>query len=90
MPTRRREDMQNNPSHDPVNHPSHYTQGGIECIDAIKASMTEIEFRGFLKGQVIKYMWRYALKGKPVEDLKKAEFYRNRLVEEIEKSEEKK
>jgi hypothetical protein len=68
---------------DPVNHPSHYTQGGIECIDAIKASMTEAEFRGFLKGQVIKYIWRYELKGKPGEDLNKADFYLKRLRKEV-------
>ena len=59
---------------DPVNHPAHYTSGDIECIDAIAASMTPPEYEGFLKGQVIKYVWRYRLKGKPVEDLKKAAF----------------
>lgn len=69
---------------DPVNHPSHYTAGGIECIDAIKASMTHEEFCGFLKGNVIKYTWRYKQKGKPVEDLKKAQWYQNRLIQEEE------
>lgn len=72
---------------DPVNHPNHYTSGGIECIDAIKASMTPIEYAGFLKGQVLKYAWRYRLKGKPVEDLKKARFYLDRLIQETEKEE---
>lgn len=67
---------------DPVNHPTHYTQGGIECIEAIKASMTREEYEGFLKGQVIKYVWRYKHKGKPVEDLKKARFYLDRLISE--------
>ena len=70
---------------DPVNHPAHYTSGGIECIDAIAASMTAPEYEGFLKGQVIKYVWRYRLKGKPVEDLKKAAFYLDRLIQAAEK-----
>ena len=69
---------------DLVNHPSHYTSGGIECIDAIAASMTPDEYAGFLKGQVIKYVWRYRLKGKPLEDLKKARFYLERLISSLE------
>ena len=68
---------------DPVNHPSHYTRGGIECIDAIKASMSPAEFRGFLKGNAMKYIWRYDAKGKPVEDLDKAMWYLTRLRNEI-------
>lgn len=43
---------------DLVNHPPHYNQGGIECIDAIKAALTPEEFRGFCKGNAIKYIWR--------------------------------
>lgn len=69
---------------DPVNHPSHYTSGGIECLEAIKASMDVQGFADFLKGQVIKYVWRYQLKGKPLEDLKKARFYLDRLIKEWE------
>ena len=75
---------------DPVNRPSHYTQGGIECIDAIAASMTPTEYAGFLKGQVLKYLWRYRLKGKPIEDLKKAGYYLDRLIQITEREEEKK
>jgi hypothetical protein len=67
---------------DEVNNPAHYTSGGIECIDAIKASMTEEQFKGFLKGNVIKYLWRYELKNNPVQDLKKAQWYANRLIQE--------
>ena len=67
---------------DNVNHPSHYTQGGIECIEAIKASMTASEFRGYLKGNAMKYMWRYQLKN-GVEDLRKAQWYLNRLIKEM-------
>lgn len=66
---------------DMVNNPSHYTSGGIECLDAIRASMTEEAFRGFLKGNVLKYMWRYEKKFNPTEDLKKAQFYLKRLEE---------
>lgn len=71
---------------DPVNRPSHYTAGGIECIDAIKASMSTEAFLGFLKGNVQKYMWRYEKKVAPVEDLKKAQWYLSKLIEEQEQS----
>jgi hypothetical protein len=71
---------------DPVNRPSHYTAGGIECIDAIKASMPTEAFLGFLKGNVQKYMWRYEKKVAPVEDLKKAQWYLSKLIEEQERS----
>lgn len=67
---------------DPVNHPSHYTQGDIECIDAIKASMQPSEFNGYLKGCILKYLWRYENKAKPKEDLEKAEWYLKRLIKE--------
>ena len=74
----------NMPATDPVNHPAHYTQGGIECIDAIEASMSPEEFRGYLKGCNMKYLWRYQLKG-GVEDLRKAQWYLNRLIKKVEK-----
>ena len=67
---------------DEVNNPAHYTSGGIECIDAIKASMTEEQFKGFLKGNIIKYLWRYELENNPVQDLEKAQWYLNRLIQE--------
>lgn len=70
-------------SDDAVNHPSHYTSGGIECIAAIKASMSAEEYRGYLKGNVIKYIWRYESKGKPAEDLKKAKVYLDWLIKEV-------
>lgn len=66
-----------------VNHPPHYTVGLIECIDAIEASMTPQQFRGYLKGNVIKYLWRYDHKG-GVEDLKKGLWYLNKLIGTIE------
>ncbi len=67
---------------DMVNHPDHYTRGGIECIEAIKASMTPEEFRGYLKGNIMKYLWRYQDKG-GLEDLQKAGWYLNRLIGEV-------
>ena len=66
-----------------VDHPPHYNNGGIECIDAIKASMTEEEYKGFLKGNVMKYLWRYELKENPKQDLKKAQWYLDKLLKEI-------
>jgi hypothetical protein len=67
--------------HDPVNSPKHYADndGGIECIEAIEASMSMEEFKGFLKGNVQKYVWRYAQKN-GAEDLKKAKWYLERLI----------
>lgn len=69
--------------HDPVNHPSHYTQGGIECIEAIKASMSTEEFLGYLKGNVEKYLWRYQHKDDPVKDLRKASWYLDMLIRHV-------
>lgn len=66
-----------------VNHPSHYTQGEIECINAIRASMSYDAFCGYLKGNVIKYLWRYENKNSPVEDLEKAKWYTNKLLENL-------
>lgn len=69
---------------DNVNHPSHYTTGCIECIDAMKASMTSEAFLGYLKGNIQKYLWRYEKKLAPAEDLKKARWYLDRLIAEVE------
>ena len=73
---------------DMVNHPSHYTHGGVECIDAITSALSSYEdsVDSWLVGQVIKYLWRAPLKGKYEEDIKKAQFYLNRLVEKIDKN----
>ena len=66
---------------DEVNSPSHYTKDGkVECIDAIKAQLTKEEFRGYLKGNIVKYLWREKLKGGLV-SLKKAQWYLTYLVE---------
>jgi hypothetical protein len=67
------------PPVDPVNHPPHYTAGGIETIDAIEAALTAEEFRGYCKGNALKYVWREKHKGQN-ESLRKAIWYLNRLV----------
>lgn len=68
---------------DPVNHPAHYTRGGIECIDAITAAVCELPgTEAWLVGQIIKYIWRYKWKN-GLEDLSKARFYLDRLIDTI-------
>lgn len=64
---------------DNVNHPPHYRAGGIECIDAIRAALTDEEWRGYIKGNIIKYVWRERHKG-GTESLRKAVWYLNRLL----------
>jgi hypothetical protein len=69
---------------DLVNNPKHYNQGGIECIDAIRAMLSSEEFIGYLRGNSLKYRWRFRYKN-GVQDLDKAEWYENRLKEELKK-----
>lgn len=64
---------------DLVNNPPHYNVGGIECIDAI-LSATNHNKEGYLQGNILKYVWRYDYKG-GLEDLKKAQWYLNKLIE---------
>ena len=64
---------------DPVNHPDHYTQGMVECIDAIQSAMSPEEFIGYLRGQILKYTWRMNHKGNPLQDLRKAQWYAAKL-----------
>jgi hypothetical protein len=66
---------------DPVNNPEHYIQGSIECIDAIEAALTPEEFRGYCKGNALKYIWRERHKGGE-ESLKKANWYLRKLTNE--------
>ncbi len=65
---------------DMVNHPPHYTDGGIEAIEAIEAQLTSEEYRGYLKGCIAKYIWRERHKG-GTESLKKAQWYLERLID---------
>ena len=71
---------------DSVNHPDHYTVGDIECIDAIKASMSKEAFRGYLKATAMKYLWRYEHKHNPLVDVRKGLWFLNRLREELDGS----
>ena len=64
---------------DMVNHPPHYTAGGIETIDYIQAKLTPEEFRGYLRGNILKYSSRAGLKGDADEDLGKMVWYANKL-----------
>lgn len=69
---------------DMVNNPPHYKIGGIETIDYMKAKSTPEEFKGHLRLTAIKYLSRTGYKGDAIEDLKKAQWYLNRLVQECE------
>ena len=68
---------------DNVNSPSHYKYGKKETIDVIQDCMTNDEYHGYLKGNVLKYVSRYKFKGEPLEDLQKAQWYLNRLIKEV-------
>lgn len=74
-----REYVEPGSANDPVDNPSHYASGAVECIDAIQASMSVEAFRGYCKGNVQKYVWRYEEKG-GAESLRKAEWYLKRLL----------
>ena len=67
----------------PVNHPAHYMSGGIECIDAMQAAFGDEAVKYFCLCNAFKYLWRHRNKN-GVEDLKKACWYLNRLIEEVE------
>ncbi|MDB4277817.1 DUF3310 domain-containing protein [Gammaproteobacteria bacterium] len=68
---------------DVVNNPTHYNTGRIECIEAIRESMSSEAYAGYLKGNCMKYLWRYDYKGKPIEDLEKAQWYLAKLLKEL-------
>tara|TARA_R100000664_G_scaffold22640_1_gene32122 strand:- start:758 stop:985 length:228 start_codon:yes stop_codon:yes gene_type:complete len=67
---------------DMVNSPPHYNKANIECIDAIHAA-TDEGYEYYLQGNILKYVWRYRYKG-GVEDLKKAQWYLDKLIKEKE------
>ena len=78
-------------SEDWINHPQHYASSKIECIDAMKemqdqpnpkVKLSNSDF--YLWGAIFKYIWRFPFKEKPVEDLKKAKFYIDRLIKSLE------
>ena len=65
-----------------VHHPDHYNVGNIECIDAIESALSPDQFAGFCRGNAIKYIWRCDNKGGN-EDLKKALWYLERLIDKL-------
>lgn len=70
-------------NHDAVNHPSHYTAGGIECIEALKAATTRLTgIEAVCTANAIKYLWRWKDKN-GAEDIRKAIWYCERLLKEI-------
>lgn len=75
----------NTNQHDSVNKPSHYTHGGIETIDIIDAKLPHEYYLGFLQGNIIKYVTRAGHKKDIIEDFKKARWYLNRLIDELER-----
>lgn len=67
---------------DDVNKPVHYNNGNVECIEAIHAASTKEEFEGYLRGNVLKYIWRYRYKDN-LKDLRKAQWYLNKLIDSV-------
>lgn len=65
---------------DPVNAPSHYKAGGVECIELLRQNLTPEQYKGFLLGNVQKYIFRCQAKGCEEQDLRKAEWYLRRLI----------
>ena len=71
---------------DLVNNPPHYNKGDIECIDAIEAMLTFEEYVGYLRGNALKYRWRFRYKN-GLQDLEKAKWYEQRLMETLKQNE---
>lgn len=69
-----------------VNHPPHYRQGDIECIDAIKAALGD-GYKYYLQGSIIKYIWRFEHKENAVQDLQKSSWYLDKLIAEMQNGE---
>lgn len=69
---------------DAVNNPDHYNNGSIECIEYLKDNMSWQGYTGYLEGNCKKYLHRWRYKQKPIEDLKKARWYLDRLINELE------
>ena len=66
-----------------ISKPKHYTQGSVECLDAIDSMLDESSRIDFYRSQIIKYMWRQRDKGAPLKDAQKARFYLERLIEKL-------
>ena len=75
-----------NQEHDPIVRPGHYSgTHGIECLEAIRNMLTPEQYVGFLRGNQLKYLWRFSRKN-GVEDLQKANQLGQWLLEEIRKN----
>ncbi len=72
---------------DDVDSPFHYNKGSIECVDAIEAASTKEEFEGYVRANVLKYVWRFRYKDN-IKDLKKARWYLDKLIDSLMKPEE--
>ena len=72
-----------NAKNDMVDHPPHYNEGGLECIDYIKQQLGD-QFPSYLEGSIIKYIHRNKYKDANIQDLEKARWYLNRLIEHYE------
>lgn len=81
------QDANEKPVENAIEHPQNYNRGSIECIDALNAMVEgwDNPVAAVLAWQAVKYIWRHPFKGKPVEDLKKAQFYLERLVKQYER-----
>lgn len=71
---------------DAVAHPKHYTNGDMECIEAIRGMLGHEGYQAYLRGNILKYLWRYQFKN-GMEDLQKAREYLGFLIKEVESNE---
>lgn len=78
-------DIDGDEEEDNINNPKHYTLGKVECIDAIEGMLGEEGLMAFCVANAVKYIWRHRLKGKPIEDLEKAQWYVNKAKETLKK-----
>jgi len=65
---------------DNINHPAHYNQGKVECIDVIESAMGKFGLQHYCLGNVFKYLYRCHHKGAKLQDLEKAQWYLNKLI----------
>ena len=72
-----------NAKKDMVDHPPHYNEGGLECIDYIQQQLGD-KFSSYLEGSIIKYIHRHKYKDANIQDLEKAKWYLNKLIEHYE------
>ena len=79
--------MNDEQTEDLVNYPLHYNKGNIACIEAMEAMLTKEEWIGYLRGNIFKYNWRFRDKN-GVEDLQKANWYQDKLIETLHKENE--